>query len=165
MAATMRSMSCLCLGIFLIAAGLICSSSAWALSSRTCNPKVPRTIKYRPVAKECGGKAAIYLSGKYLKAFSVVFKKVDHNDRLANNCPDAGCSPFKTQRTFYKNGIRTACFGAAGNSPVFRGYDPDLGYSPSYVVKWISIKVRNSHQLKDVEIYCLPKPYPITPLN
>ncbi len=144
---------------------LVATSQAVALSPRTCNPVVPKTIKYRPTHKQCNGKAAIILSGKYRSIFSVVFKKVDHNDRLANNCPDASCSPFKAQRTIMKDGTRTVCFGASGTSKVFRGYDPDYGYAPEYVVKWISIKLRNSGQMNDVEIYCLPKPYPVTPLN
>ena len=141
------------------------SAPAEALSSRTCNPVVPATIKYRPRYAGCNGKAAILLSGKYRRAFSVVFKKVDHNDRLANNCPDASCSPFKTQRTVIEGNTRVACFGAAGDSAVFRGYDPDFGFNSAYVVKWISIKLRNSGKLEDVEIYCLPKPYPMTPIN
>jgi hypothetical protein len=144
---------------------LSASSQAWALSSRTCNPDVPKTIRYRPTFAACGNKAAIILSGKYTNAFSVVFKKTDHGDRLANQCPDASCSPFKAQKTIRQAGVRIACFGAAGNSKVFKGFDPDFGYSTSYVVKWISIKTTNSHQLRDVEIYCLPKPYPVTPLN
>ena len=149
----------------LAAVMVIGSSSAHALSSRTCNPVVPRSVKYRPIVAACGGKAGIFLSGKYLKAFSVVFKKADHGDRLANACPDAACSPFKAQKTLYANNVRTICFGASGKSPVFRGVDPDKGYNASYVVKWISIKLRNSGKLQDVEIYCLPKPYPITSLN
>jgi hypothetical protein len=142
------------------------ASSSYALSPRTCNPKVPKTVKYRPVdTLNCGGKAAIYLSGNYFNSFSVVFKKVDHGDRLANDCPRADCSPFKAQKIIRKNGQKIACFGAAGNSPVFKGYDPDFGYKAEYVVKWISIKRANSGQIKDVDIYCLPKPYPQTPLN
>lgn len=143
----------------------ILSGNSFAISSRTCNPVVPKTVKYRPVSTDCGGKAGIYLSGEYKNAFSVVFKKADHNDRLANNCPDASCSPFKAQKTVEKDGVRIACFGAAGTSKVFRGYDPDFGYNSSYVVKWISIKTTNSHKLRDVHIYCLPKPYPVTKLN
>lgn len=144
---------------------LAANSDAFALSSRTCNPVVPKTIKYRPKYSVCDGKAALILSGKYRKIFSGVFKKADHNDRLANGCPDASCSPFKAKRNIFTSKARIICFGAAGDSKVFKGFDPDLGYSPSFVVKWISLKVSNSHKLKDVEIYCLPKPYPQTPLN
>lgn len=154
------------LSAFVLAAILLGNvSSAYAISSRTCNPKVPKTIKYRPSSPVCDGKAAIFLSGKYRNSFSVVFKKHDHNDRLANNCPDASCSPFKAQKIVRSGDTKIACFGASGTSPVFRGYDPDLGFNSAFVVKWISIKIRNSHQIKDVEIYCLPKPYPVTPLN
>lgn len=141
------------------------TSSALALSTRTCNPKVPKTVKYRPKYGVCKGNAAILLSGIYKNAFSVVFKKVDHNDRLANNEPGAANSPFKTQFKETINGTVVNCFGAAGDSPVFKGVDPDFGYKPEYVVKWISIKRKNSGQIKDVDIYCLPKPYPVTKLN
>ncbi len=141
------------------------SSPAFALSTRRCNPVVPETVKYRPRHAECGGKAAVLLSGNYLNAFSVVVKKVDHNDRLANNCPDASCSPFKSQKQFTKNGVRTICFGASGMSPVFNGYDPDYGYSTSFVVRWISIKRKNSGLIKDVDIFCMKKPYPKTRVN
>lgn len=154
--------------IFILFVLMVCAfslSTANALSSRTCNPNVPKTIKYRPSSPICGGKAAIFLSGRYKRAFSVVFKKADHGDRLTNGCPLASCSPFKAQKTVSSNGSRVACFGESGFSPVFKGFDPDAGYNPAFVVKWISIKVTNSHQLQDVEIYCLPKPYPITPLN
>ena len=141
------------------------SLSAFALSSRSCNPIVPKTVKYRPSYGLCGGKAAVLLSGNYLNAFSVVVKKVDHGDRLGNNCPNASCSPFKAQKQFTKNGVRTVCFGASGFSKVFNGTDPDLGHNPAFVVNWISIKRQNSGQIRDVDIYCLPKPYPRTPLN
>ena len=144
---------------------LAVAPASYAISNRSCNPKVPKTIQYRPKFADCGGKAAIILDGKYERSFSVVFKKVDHNDRLSNNCPDKNCSPFKTQKTLRKNGRRIACFGAAGDSPVFRGYDPDYGFSSSFVVRWISIKLKNSGKIKDVEIYCMPKPYPVTKLN
>lgn len=148
-----------------IATLFVVADSSWALSSRKCNKNVPKTIRYRTKYAECGNNAAIFLSGRFENAFSVVVKKVDHGDRLGNNCPDASCSPFKAQKTIRKPGVRIACLGAAGTSPVFRGYDPDLGYSPSFVVNWISIKIRNSGLIRDVEIYCLPKPYPITNLN
>lgn len=144
---------------------ILSTPHSFALSSRTCNPKIPSTIKYRPVYPSCGNKAAIILSGKYAYSFSTVFKKQDHNDRLANNCPDASCSPFKAQSTTTKNGVKTICYGAAGTSKVFKGFDPDMGYNASYVVKWISIKLKNSGKIKDVEIYCLPKPYPVTAVN
>ncbi len=146
-------------------ASLLLSNTSSALSPRQCNPVVPKSIKYRPEYPDCGNKAAVILSKRFRNAFSVAIKKVDHNDRLANNCPDASCSPFKTQRTLFKNGVRIACFGASGNSPVFNGTDPDFGYSASYVAKWISIKLKNSGKIEDVEIYCLPKPYPRTSLN
>jgi len=159
----MRLIKNLCFA--LLAAVSIVPTTSHALSSRQCNPEVPRTIKYRPSAPQCDGNAAIFLTGRFRRAFSVVFKKVDHNDRLANNCPDASCSPFKAQRQFVTGRTRTICYGAAGTSPVFNGFDPDFGYNPTYVAKWISIKLRNSGKIQDVEIYCLPKPYPKTPLN
>jgi hypothetical protein len=150
---------------FVLLCFCLAAAPCFALSSRKCSKNVPTTIKYRPTTAACGGKATILLSGKYLRAFSVVFKKVDHGDRLGNACPNAGCSPFKAQRQSTKNGVRTICFGASGFSKVFNGTDPYKGYNPAFVVNWISIKLRNSGQLQDVEIYCLPKPYPRTPLN
>lgn len=144
---------------------LIMAAPAWALSARTCNPNIPKTIKYRPKYSACGGKAAVLLSGKYYNAFSVVLKKVDHSDRLANGCPYVACSPFKTQKVIKDGTTRVNCFGASGASKVMNGFDPDLGFNPSFFAKWISIKVTNSHKLKDVEIYCLPKPYPRTKAN
>lgn len=48
---------------------LIIATNSYALSSRTCNPNVPKTIKYRPSLTQCGGNAAVILSGKYLNPY------------------------------------------------------------------------------------------------
>ena len=151
--------------LFLAAILCISVAPAFSLSSSRCNANVPKTVKYRPSYSKCGGNAAVLLSGNYLSAFSVVLKKVDHGDRLANNCPNASCSPFKAQKQFTVNGVRTVCFGASGYSKVFNGTDPDAGYNPAFVVSWISIKRANSGRISDVDIYCLKKPYPRTPVN
>lgn len=143
------------------------SDNASALSSRTCNPNVPKTVKYRPSYGLCNGNAAIILSGVYANAFSVVIKTVDHADRDCRNLPGAENSPFKTQRKETINGAVVNCLGASGFSPVFNGKDPKCGgeFKPQKVAKWISIKRKNSGQIKDVDIYCLKKPYPKTPVN
>lgn len=151
--------------LFISLAICLAPCASQALSTRTCNPKVPKEIKYRPSYQQCDGNAAILLSGRFRNIFSVVVKKVDHGDRLGNQCADAKCSPFKAQKQFTKNGVRTVCLGASGHSKVFNGTDPFLGYSSAFVVKWISIKLKNSGRISDVLIYCLPKPYPQTALN
>lgn len=101
-----------------------------------CPRDVTAKVQYRPSVKECGGAAAIILSGKYLSAFSAVVRDYENKDRWPVN-GTSGCTPyethvlglnkcsvFKVQKTV---GVEdpTAdaeihCLGASGYSTLFR---------------------------------------------
>jgi hypothetical protein len=101
-----------------------------------CANDVPSFVKYRPAVAECGGSAAAILSGRLLKAFSIVVRDSQNRDRwpaagsnfggcsapLADSAsPPNRCSAFKVQSKF-KIGDGSAmvhCFGASGYSDIF----------------------------------------------
>ena len=101
-----------------------------------CAKDVSRRVQYRPAVKECGGNAAIVLSGRYLTAFSVVVRDWENKDRWpaegANNCSAYErdvlglnkCSVFKVQKIFNvshpKGAAEVHCLGASGYSALFR---------------------------------------------
>lgn len=101
-----------------------------------CPRHVPTLVQYRPAVKECGGNAAIVLSGKkYMSLFSVVVRDWENKDRWppqgANGCTSYEtnvialnrCSVFKVQSILgVDNDVRNAelhCLGASGYSPLF----------------------------------------------
>ncbi len=97
-----------------------------------CSDQTPKTIKYKPALKRCGGRAAAILSGPYAASFSVVLRDSQNRDRWPavgyNGCSqeeaDEGltkCSAFKCQETFRANGQYVCCFGEAGTSPIMAG--------------------------------------------
>ena len=101
-----------------------------------CAQDVSKSVQYRPAVKECNGRAAIILSGKYLDVFSVVVRDKMNKDRW----PETGingcnayerdvlglnkCSAFKVQKSI---GVENAqdgdaevhCLGASGYSKLF----------------------------------------------
>jgi len=101
-----------------------------------CAKDVSRRVQYRPSVKECGGKAAIILSGKYLNVFSVVVRDWENKDRWpvegVNNCSSFErdtlglnkCSVFKVQSVIGvshpKGDAEVHCLGASGYSTLFR---------------------------------------------
>ncbi len=102
-----------------------------------CPKDVPTLVQYRPAVKECGGDAAIVLSGaKYMDIYSVVVRDVENKDRWpaqgANGCTPYEtnvlglnkCSVFKVQKILgIENETRDAevhCLGASGYSPLFK---------------------------------------------
>ncbi len=102
-----------------------------------CPRDVPTITQYRPAVKECGGRAAIVLSGKYTTIYSVVVRDVLNRDRwpISNfgGCSvyerdELGlnkCSAFKVQKiiSLRSNGTDAEihCLGASGYSSLFRG--------------------------------------------
>ncbi len=78
----------------------------------------PTTVQYRPELEECGGNAAVILSGSFQGAFSVQLRLPDGGDRLDEDCALANCTPYKVQRYIDGAGTKTACFGAPGNANV-----------------------------------------------
>ena len=100
-----------------------------------CAPDVPSIVQYRPAVRECGGKAAIILSGKYKDVFSVVVRDLENKDRWPvdgiNGCTPYEtnvlalnkCSAFKAQKVVSvenKDGDATVhCLGASGYSKLF----------------------------------------------
>lgn len=101
-----------------------------------CAPDVSALVQYRPSVKQCGGNAAVVLSGRYIHAFSVVVRDRVNRDRFPswpgfNGCSqsqfEAGlskCSAFKVQKVLAvssKNGnAEVHCLGASGYSKLFR---------------------------------------------
>ena len=97
-----------------------------------CASKSPKDIVYRPRYKQCGGRAAAILRGKYASAFSVVLRDRLNRDRFPasgfNGCsaaeaggvsPPARCSAYKCQKTFRDaTGAKVCCFGGSGKSKV-----------------------------------------------
>lgn len=101
-----------------------------------CPKDVPSIVQYRPSVKECGGKAAIILSGKYKDIFSVVVRDRDNKDRW----PPEGisgctayerdvlalnkCSAFKAHKVLQVDDPRgdasVHCLGANGYSRFFK---------------------------------------------
>lgn len=61
-----------------------------------CPKDVPSAVQYRPSVQECGGAAAIVLSGpKYMAIYSVVVRDWENKDRWPANGAN-GCSPYET---------------------------------------------------------------------
>lgn len=101
-----------------------------------CAKDVSNSVQYRPAVKECGGKAAIVLSGKYLDVFSVVVRDNQNKDRWPvegiNGCSEFErdtlglnkCSAFKVQKTIgvssRQGDAAVHCLGASGYSPLFK---------------------------------------------
>ncbi len=101
-----------------------------------CAKDVPSIVQYRPVVKECGGKAAIILSGKYKDVFSVVVRDGENKDRWPpqgiNGCTAyerdvlalLKCSAFKAQQVLEIDDARgdatVHCLGASGRSALFK---------------------------------------------
>ena len=105
-------------------------------ASCVCPGSVSKLAQYRPALKECGGKAAVILSGKYQSVFSVVVRDSENRDRW----PASGfggcsayerdvlalskCSAFKVQKRFAvasdDGDADVHCLGASGYSTLFR---------------------------------------------
>ncbi len=101
-----------------------------------CPEFVSKFARYRPSVQECGGDAAIVLSGRYLNVFSVVVRDSENRDRW----PTAGfgkctaferdtlglnkCSAFKVQKILLAKNEQTRarvhCLGASGYSTLFK---------------------------------------------
>lgn len=101
-----------------------------------CAADVPSIVQYRPQVRECDGKAAIILSGKYKDVFSVVVRDWENKDRWPiegiNGCTPYErdvlalhrCSAFKAQKVIQIDDLRgdasVHCLGASGRSKLFR---------------------------------------------
>jgi hypothetical protein len=101
-----------------------------------CPKDVTKLVQYRPAVKECNGRAAIILSGKYLTAYSAVVRDYENKDRWPpqgiNGCSAFErdtlglnkCSAFKVQEVLpIENEVADAeihCLGASGYSTLFR---------------------------------------------
>jgi hypothetical protein len=127
-----------------------------------CANDVPSYVRYRPAVAECGGSAAAILSGRLLKAFSIVVRDTQNRDRwpaagsnfggcstaLADaSSPPNRCSAFKVQSKF-KVGDGSSmvhCFGASGYSDIFAD-------AARLTVKLSDDPLSNND---DIERYCL----------
>ncbi len=101
-----------------------------------CPKYVSKLVQYRPSVSECGGKAAIILSGKYLNVFSVVVRDLLNRDRWpaqgVNGCSAFErdtlglnkCSVFKVQKVIGvedpAGDAEVHCLGASGYSTLFK---------------------------------------------
>jgi hypothetical protein len=143
----------------LVAFGCALVSPRNALAFGPCATTFPKEVSYIPELAQCGGKAAIILSGKLKNAFSVVVRACDNGDRdpchkNADSCGTAQSSPFKVQKTIdariMQGGeevpAKIHCLKEKGTSSVYR------------MVRRLTIKrvdpVRNPRT--DVFRICLP---------
>ncbi len=101
-----------------------------------CAKDVTKSVQYRPAVRECRGRAAVILSGKYTSAFSAVVRDKENKDRWppegANNCTAHErdvlalnkCSVFKVQEIIGvdddSGDAEVHCLGASGYSKLFR---------------------------------------------
>lgn len=135
-----------------------------------CPEAVPSSVRYRPSVVECNGNAAAILSGRLLRAFSIVVRDSQNRDRwpeagsgyggcsfsTANgDAPPNACSAFKTQSRFLAadETIEVNCFGESGYSPLFAD-------ATRLTIKLTDDPFSNDDQL---ERYCLSGPD--VPLN
>lgn len=101
-----------------------------------CSQDVAREVQYRPAVVECGGNAAIALTGKYADIFSAVVRDSENRDRFPVDSDFGGCTPFerddlglnkcsafKVQKIFRIGSGRDRgklhCLGAPGSSSLF----------------------------------------------
>lgn len=80
-----------------------------------CSPATSE-FRYIPAAEQCGGNAAVVVSGSLKDAFSIQLRLPDGGDRLDEDCAEASCSPYKVQRYINSDTTKTACFGAPGTA-------------------------------------------------
>lgn len=107
-----------------------------------CAADVSELVQYRPSIAQCGKKAGIVLSGKYLSAFSVVVRDRENRDRWPLQFPVTGqgyggcnlaqaktglarCSAYKVQKIIQvsdENGnAEVHCLGQSGYAPLMKG--------------------------------------------
>lgn len=101
-----------------------------------CYQDVAREVQYRPAVAECGGNAAVALTGKYADIFSTVVRDSENRDRFPENSDFGGCtaferdelglnkcSAFKVQQQIRigsgRDRGRLHCLGAPGSSSLF----------------------------------------------
>ena len=118
-------------GFILVTLSFALPQSAHAFGP--CTRSFPDNVSYIPELNECGGKAAIILSGSLKNAFSVVVRACDNGDRdpcykNADSCGTNYSSPFKVQQTIpatinREGKVSSAtihCLKEKGNSSVYR---------------------------------------------
>ncbi len=104
-----------------------------------CHDRVPKSIKYRPAVKECGGDAGAILSGEFAGSYSVVLRDNQNRDRVPafgyQGCSAAEvelglnkCSAFKCQKVVKTNSSsvlsgpqQICCFGEPGKNRILAG--------------------------------------------
>jgi hypothetical protein len=107
-----------------------------------CAADVTKLVQYRPSIAQCGRKAGIVMSGRYLSSFSVVVRDRENRDRWPIRFPVTGrgyggctvaeakaglarCSAFKAQKIFRvsnENGdAKVHCLGQSGYAPLMKG--------------------------------------------
>ncbi len=107
-----------------------------------CAPDVTKLVQYRPSIAQCGKKAGIVMSGRYITAFSVVVRDRDNRDRWPISFPATGtgyggctlaqakaglgkCSAFKVQKIIKVNNengdAEVHCLGQSGYHPLMKG--------------------------------------------
>lgn len=135
-----------------------------------CPSYVTKLVQYRPSIKECGNRAGVVTSGKYIGVFSVVVRDVENKDRW----PTSGfggctayerdilglnkCSAFKVQKRFTVTpedgrNAEVHCLGASGYSTLFKK------------VRRITIKIADAPGSNADPLARLCLVGPTTPLN
>ena len=118
-------------GLLLVTLSVVLPQAAHAFGP--CTRSFPDNVSYIPELNECGGKAAIILSGNLQNAFSVVVRACDNGDRdpcykNLDSCGTNASSPFKVQQTIQATINREGkvspatihCLKEKGNSSVYR---------------------------------------------
>lgn len=107
-----------------------------------CAADVSKLVQYRPSIAQCGKRAGVVLSGKYLSAFSVVVRDRENRDRWPLQFPTTGrgfggcnlaqakaglarCSAYKVQKiikvTNESGNAEVHCLGQSGYAPLMKG--------------------------------------------
>lgn len=130
--------------VLFVAAFFLSFGTSSVFAFGPCSPVFPEGLSYLPAAEQCGGDAAVVVWGRYRRAFSVVVRDCNNNDRDPCNKSEASCasndsSPFKANkilsaRIMRKNKeipARVFCLNEPGTSEVYK------------LVRRITIKLRN----------------------
>lgn len=107
-----------------------------------CAADVTKLVQYRPSIAQCGKRAGVVLSGKYLSSFSVVVRDRENRDRWPLEFPTTGrgfggcnlaqakaglarCSAYKVQKiikvTNENGNAEVHCLGQSGYAPLMKG--------------------------------------------
>ncbi len=82
---------------------VVCLSPTASFAFGPCSKVVPDGVSFLPSVRECGGKAAVAVYGKFKNSYSVVVRDCNNDDRDPCNKGPESCgsnfsSPYKAQK-------------------------------------------------------------------